>query len=1501
MTGFVKIILEASFTAGLAALAVLLIRLAMKNAPKRWAYALWAVVFFRCLCPFSVESGLSAFNAVTELRAETERFEELPEMAEGFGTENILPIQTELNTYGYQTAAPALTDVPPVYAPPPVVTESVPEKKPVDKYAVMFAVWAFGAAAMALYGVVSYVLLMRKLRTAVKTEEGVFESDRVSTAFSAGFFPPKIYLPCGLFDEERKLIVAHERVHIRRLDYIVKPIAFLALAVHWFNPFIWLAFALMTRDMELSCDEAVLKIFGAGEKKAYSEALLRVSMRRSGLADGCNFLPLAFAETGIKGRVKNVLKYKKPTLIVTVFAAAAVVIACVVLGTNAKSPANAEPFEYTEFRKGVRNQITDVNGNTISLYDNRFADLVEPSENSGVYYKRAFVEGNIDLASSTVSFGDGSLNRLIMAVDMTELKINSLEVFSEEGKSFLKAQFEFTLAEGAKLPTSGGLIRLGNDKEPRLLTVEGGGNDDVYVVSAEYELQSSGGDKFAFSFNDFGDVPIYINSELIKDNGDDSGANIFPVAEGEFRCVLDSGEKVCINCDPDREVTFDGIPNITLNADPPEGSKRRAVLIGMQDNNNMLDRQCGVDFTGEDIEWLVVDDISVTEDAFTVKLKVTYPEGVKAGFFANEDEPNAPLRVVRGAAENECYIYLTASYDKDNVKEYAIDICGFDNIAAGLNVNKTAMQYPEGTVIYEQLFKGTTNLSLNGYVPAYIACGLEESGSTGVIGYSDTVDGGQSMLTGFHDDYSFQFRNAYTGKDEYVRVANYGENDYIHILGMTTKLGANTFASTLLDMEKFGVKSITLEDMYTENEGDTLYLNIDLKFTSDAMDVMEISSNQVSDAPGTYSLAVHKLANEGEYVLSVKVRYLYGADSLDSFAVILSGFEGAEKYINPKLMLDRADLSPAEENPYDNEKIEKVYKNKKYAQISLYSGGLFRVTDFLSSFMTGINEKEYRFENGSLILEFEDGSVLCFDETYGTGTQADGEASYAFNEAASHKADARSRRVPFFEDGEVFTFDKEWLEIGKTAERERTYRSTVDYGALEVAYRRDDRTIYLFKNGDFDLYDSSCEFWENLYDSSRENLNDSFWKSLYDNSREDDPNEGIDGSYKIDGETLTLKYKNGSRLCFDMVSSGYEELDPALVKEFELCKYKLVYDSKSSRISKKHEEDIPPIYHGEVFDFDENFIAMKLQSGDVSEEFFNSRERISDEEYYRKYVEPQIQAEEKLRRLEEEERKRAEEAEVRRKMLESCNAAVDFIENPYTEFSKAYFSGVNVLLLQEDGTFMIDCIVRNYAPSERPEKDYTYDEDGALLLNFKDGSLLRFVPKNDNLSFDLNGSHSNTPMDVLLYDDGAVFINYENAEEYMQFLMDAGSMVYLQYPVDARISEHFGGDRVHKGIDFEVKKGTEVYAAASGEVTEVGTGWNGGYGTSVTVKCVKYDMFDMENIYAHMDEVLVKEGDKVNAGDLIGYSGSTGDTVYETLHFEVRIDGEPVDPEEYLQ
>ena len=1221
MTGFVKIILEASFTAGLAALAVILIRLAMKKAPKRWAYALWAVVFFRCLCPFSVESGLSVFNAVNaipERTVETETVEALSEAAEISETENILPVQTDLNTYGYQTAATIDT----VYAPPAaVMTENVPEKKPVNKYAVMFGVWAFGASAMALYGVISYVLLMRKLRTAVKTEEGVYESDLISTAFSAGFFPPKIYVPCGLFEEERKLIIAHERVHIKRLDYIIKPVAFLGLAVHWFNPVIWLAFALMTKDMELSCDEAVLKIFGAGEKKAYSEALLRVSMKRSGLADSYNFLPLAFAETGIKGRVKNVLKYKKPTVIVTVLAAAVVVAACAVLGTNAKSASDngGENVGYTLIGKG-ETAVLLAGSEEISFElgaPNEFDMLLKSgknvtipanpisTENDGkkvlrifdITYDQEVVDGSI----RTVSMGAGHRDYEMWYIGMKQAKIDKISFDTADGLNYLNIEMTVTPENEKEADKLKSVIELDSrNRQEITCSCEESGGDIICKFSMNQYEYSGGERRYAVALSGFDGIPVYINSDLVQ---------------------------------------------------------------------------------------------------------------------SHESKTYEPL--------------------------------------------------DEGEVVYEQIFKGTTNLSLNGYVPAYIACGLEER----IIGSSVTLDDSGNVLSTSDtfntiNTYRVEFHNAYTDKmDEFDLDYYWNEEtrqkDNVRILAMTTKFGANLLAESLFDMTKYDVKSITLEDMYTENEADALYLTIKLKFVSDSNseEFLEEISNPVLDTPGTYNTVVEKGVNEGEYTVSFKIRYI-NADSLDSFAVVLCGFDESEKYVNPKLLLDYPHIEESENAASrENAKIQKVYKNG-FVTIELYDSGYFRVINFTSSHMAVPSpEKEYRYENKELILTFDDGSELYFDMVYDEKVQDD---KLVFNEKLSRRTDARSRDIPSFYSGEVFLPDNDSLEYSKAAEREEAYQSSINCSDLEMIYSRNFKSIYLYKNGDFDFYDSS---------------------------RENDPNEGIDGSYKIDGETLTLKYNDGGKLCFDMISSAKEETDPDLVKEFEMCKYKLVYNKKNSRIPKKSTESIPEIYHGEIFDYDGIFIVMKMEAGEVSEEFLNSRETMTEQKWLEVYNDGKMSA-------------------------------------PDDEWLEVY-----------------NDINQYTAEAEQKRRE----EEEAR----------------------------------------------KRAEEALK-----SSYPALQYPVVGEISKGYSvGDNFHHGVDFAVPKGTEVYAAASGEVTEIGSGWNGGYGNSVTICHVG----TMETVYAHMDEVLVKEGDEVNAGDLIGYSGSTGDAVGAELHFEVRIDGQFVDPMDYLQ
>ena len=728
MVKFVILISEASVTAGLAALAVMLIRLAMKKAPKRWAYALWAVVFFRCLCPFSAESAVSLFNVIPDHTTET------VEVVDYSGTSSevdvripaIVQVERTIENYGYTTPPPA--------AAPSKPAKVVTQKNPFHMYIVIFAVWAVGAAAMALYGVISYILLMRKLKTAVKTEDGVYESDLISTAFSAGFFPPKIYVPCGLFEEERKLIIAHERVHIRRLDYIVKPVAFIALTVHWFNPLIWLAFALMTRDMELSCDEAVLKIFGAGEKKAYSEALLRVSMKRSGLVDNYKFMPLAFAETGIKGRVKNVLKYKKPTVVVTVLAAAVVIAACAALGTNAKSKTEDmdEISGYTQIRNG-ETAVLLAGGEEISFElgaPNVFDIITDSGKNVAVpanhantdsdgkkvlkIYDILYGEETVDGEVGTLSMGAGKRDYEMWYVGIRQAKIDKVFFETIDDLPYINIEMTITPENEEEAKKLKSVIELDSRNRQEITCSYEESGKDLICKFSMYTYDVIGCERhFAIALDGFDGVPVYINSDIIK-----AAEKMYvPLAEGTTSYTLAytvnqvyvGGEKVSVTHKPDEHLDIyspdERVYGIQYNPSYNGSDSAQTVWLGMQAKNHELDRQLCMDLANKKITDFAVENFQVTPSQFTAVMRVTFAEGEEVSISDLDD----PIRMVKGDNENEYLLYMTADYDRENVDSYALDLYGFEDVTAKINAK---FSVTEETAEYTAVLGGWAQFTL---------------------------------------------------------------------------------------------------------------------------------------------------------------------------------------------------------------------------------------------------------------------------------------------------------------------------------------------------------------------------------------------------------------------------------------------------------------------------------------------------------------------------------------------------------------------------------------------------------------------------------------------------------------------------------------------------------------------------------------------------------------------------------------------------------------------
>ena len=310
-------VLNMSLTASVMIVLVILARLALKRAPKIYSYALWSVVLFRLLCPVSLPSPVSLLGVLDAPVAEPESrittvvyFQpEAPFQTVG-GTEQEAPmLPTEKSSIG------AISEAETVF------------HHTVSWMEVLSMIWLAGAAGLYAFGIGNYLRFRRKLRYAWKVKGNVYLLDHIDTPFAAGILRPRIYLPSDLPEDQRAYIVAHERCHIRRLDLVTRGLSFAALCLHWFNPLVWLAFVLSGRDMEMSCDEAVIRRLGPNIRRAYSQSLLNLA------AGGRMFhgAPLAFGEGDTGSRIRNLARWRKPTIgvsMVCLVLSLAILVAC---------------------------------------------------------------------------------------------------------------------------------------------------------------------------------------------------------------------------------------------------------------------------------------------------------------------------------------------------------------------------------------------------------------------------------------------------------------------------------------------------------------------------------------------------------------------------------------------------------------------------------------------------------------------------------------------------------------------------------------------------------------------------------------------------------------------------------------------------------------------------------------------------------------------------------------------------------------------------------------------------------------------------------------------------------------------------------------------------------------------------------------------------------------------------------------------------------------------
>ncbi|WP_367568793.1 M56 family metallopeptidase [Lacrimispora sp.] len=372
-------ILNMSLMGAFVIAAICLARLPLKKAPKIISYCLWAVAGFRLVFPFSIESVFSLIPFKAQTIPPDIAIQPVPRIDSGISIVNN-----------------AISSVLP--AAPPAASVN-----PLQIWIIIGAfVWLVGAFVLLIYGVVSFVVLRQKMKHASHIETNIYETPNIKSPFVLGVFKPKIYLPIGLSGQERSYILLHEQTHIRRCDHMVKLVAYFVLCLHWFNPMVWLAFLLMGVDMEMSCDERVLKEIGSEVKKAYSMSLLSLATERRIIGGS----PLAFGEGSIKERIKNVLNFKKPSRKVVIITVALAAVLSIGFLVNRPTDRNNLDSITPRSMNDVVNE-PHFAGTVIEVHDNTILVRVNEGEDARRSSDLISVSLNVKLKDSVTHFTVG--------------------------------------------------------------------------------------------------------------------------------------------------------------------------------------------------------------------------------------------------------------------------------------------------------------------------------------------------------------------------------------------------------------------------------------------------------------------------------------------------------------------------------------------------------------------------------------------------------------------------------------------------------------------------------------------------------------------------------------------------------------------------------------------------------------------------------------------------------------------------------------------------------------------------------------------------------------------------------------------------------------------------------------------------------------------------------------------------------------------------------------
>lgn len=293
-------IFNMSVVASMLILAVILLRLILKSSPKWIRYVLWMLVALRLVIPFSFESPLSLIPNAQAINSTTQS--------------STSYVSSLVNSDSFQTMQNTVFS----------------SDNEIRIITILSYIWIIGVGAMLIYMLFSYLHLHLKVRESIAISDNILICDRISSPFVFGIIRPRIYLPSKLSEEEKSYVIAHEQAHIKHHDNLWKPLGYLILSIHFFNPLCWIAFKLFTNDIELACDERVIKNYDTKDKKGYSTALLSCSIERN-ILSAC---PFSFGESGLKQRIKSVLGYKKPTVRIFIMSFAVCLLTAMSFMTN---------------------------------------------------------------------------------------------------------------------------------------------------------------------------------------------------------------------------------------------------------------------------------------------------------------------------------------------------------------------------------------------------------------------------------------------------------------------------------------------------------------------------------------------------------------------------------------------------------------------------------------------------------------------------------------------------------------------------------------------------------------------------------------------------------------------------------------------------------------------------------------------------------------------------------------------------------------------------------------------------------------------------------------------------------------------------------------------------------------------------------------------------------------------------------------------------------------